>query len=64
MSSSAIVEFSSNGDFEYKYYINDKKVTRSKYNSSIAPYEKGLKSVSLLNSYAVTDSVMKEKLLK
>lgn len=64
MSSSAIVEFSSNGDFEYKYYINDKKVTRSKYESSIAPYEKGLKSVSLLNSYAVTDSVMKEKLLK
>lgn len=29
----------------------------------IAPYEKGLKSVSLLNSYAVTDSVMKKKLL-
>ena len=63
MSSSAIGEFSSNGDFEYKYYINDKKVTRSKYESSIAPYEKGLKSVSLLNSYAVTDSVMKKKLL-
>ena len=63
MSSSAIVEFSSNGDFEYKYYINDKEVTLSKYNSSIAPYVKGLKSVSLLNSYAVTDSVMKKKLL-
>lgn len=63
MSSSAIGEFSSNGDFEYKYYINDKKVTRSKYESSIAPYEKGVKSVSLLNSYAVTDSVMKKKLL-
>ena len=64
MSSSAIGEFSSNGDFEYKYYINDKEVTLSKYNSSIAPYVKGLKSVSLSNSYAVTDSVMKDKLLK
>ena len=64
MSSSEIGKFSSNGDFEYKYYINGKKVTLSKYKSSIAPYEKGLKSVSLLNSYAVTDSVMKEKLLK
>ena len=64
MSSSAIGEFSSNGEFEYKYYINDKKVTLSKYNSSIAPYEKGLKSVSVYDSYAVTDSVMKDKLLK
>lgn len=64
MSSSAIEEFSSNGDFGYKYYINGKKVTSSKYNSSIAPYEKGLKSVSVYNSYAVTDSVMKDKLLK
>ena len=63
MSSSAIGEFSSNGDFEYKYYINDKEVTLSKYNSSIAPYVKGLKSVSVYNSYAVTDSVMKKKLL-
>ena len=63
MSSSAIGEFSSNGDFEYKYYINDKEVTLSKYNSSIAPYVKGLKSISVYNSYAVTDSVMKKKLL-
>ncbi|ETI90028.1 MAG: hypothetical protein Q612_NSC00058G0002, partial [Negativicoccus succinicivorans DORA_17_25] len=31
--------------------------------SSIAPYEKGLKSISLSNSYAVTDSVMRNKLL-
>lgn len=64
MSSSVIEEYSSNGDIKYKYYINDKKVTRSKYNNSVAPYVKGLKSVSLLNSYAVTDSVMKDKLLK
>ena len=64
MSSSAIGEYSSNGDFEYKYYINDRKVTLSKYNSSIAPYEKGLKSVSVGNSYKVTDSVMRDKLLK
>ena len=63
MSSNAIGEFSSNGDFGYKYYINNKKVTRSKYKSSIAPYEKGLKSISLSNSYAVTDSVMRNKLL-
>ena len=63
MSSSAIGEFSSNGDFEYKYYINDKKVTRSKFKSSMASYQKGLKSVSLSNSYKVTDSVMKKKLL-
>ena len=64
MSSSEIGKFSSNGDFEYKYYINGKKVTLSKYKSSIAPYEKGLKSVSVYNSYSVTDSVMKDKLLK
>ena len=64
MSSSSVEVFTSNGDFGYKYYINDKKVTRSKYKSSIAPYEKGLKSVSVYNSYAVTDSVMKNKLLK
>ena len=64
MSSSAIEEVSSNGDFGYKYYINDKEVTRSKYDSSIAPYEKGFKSVGLSSSYAVTDSVMKDKLLK
>ncbi|WP_455538899.1 hypothetical protein [Terrisporobacter sp.] len=63
MSSSAIEEFYSNGNFGYKYYINDKKVTLLKYKSSIAPYEKGLKSVSLSNSYAVTDSIMKKKLL-
>ena len=63
MSSSATQEMSSNGNIVCKYYINNKKVTSSKYNSSIAPYEKGLKSVSVYNSYAVTDSVMKEKLL-
>ena len=63
---STIISFSAVPDegFGYKYYINGKKVTSSKYNSSIAPYEKGLKSVSLSNSYAVTDSVMKDKLLK
>lgn len=64
MSSSAIGEFSSNGDLRYKYYINNKKVTSSKYKRLIAPYQKGLKSVSISNSYAVTDSVMKDKLLK
>lgn len=64
MSSSAIEEFTSYEDIKYKYYINDKKVTLSKYKSSIAPYEKGLKSVSVYDSYAVTDSVMKDKLLK
>ena len=63
MSSSATQEMSSNGNIVCKYYINNKKVTLSKYNSSIAPYVKGLKSVSLSNSYAVTDSVMKDKLL-
>ena len=46
-----------------KDIINNKKVTRSKYESSTAPYEKGLKSISLSNSYAVTDSVMRNKLL-
>lgn len=64
ISSSSIGELNSNGNFGYKYYLNNKKVTLSKYNSSIAPYEKGLKSVSVYNSYAVTDSVMKNKLLK
>ena len=63
---STIISFSAVPDegFGYKYYINDKKVTRSKYMSSIAPYEKGLKYVDVYNSYPVTDSVMKEKLLK
>ena len=63
---STIISFSAVPDegFGYKYYINDKKVTRSKYKSSIAPYEKGLKYVDVYNSYPVTDSVMKEKLLK
>ena len=54
---------SSDGDFGYRYYINDKEVTLSKYDSAIAPYETGLKSVGVTNSYAVTDSVMKDKLL-
>ena len=63
---STIISFNvvPDGDYEYKYYINDKKVTRSKYMSSIAPYEKGLKYVDLSNSYPVKDSVMKNKLLK
>lgn len=64
MSSRAIEYLSSNGDFGYKYYINDKRVTLSKYKASIAPYEKGLKYVNVENSYAVTDSVMKDKLLR
>lgn len=64
MSSRSVEEYNSNGYFEYKYYINDKKVTLSKYKSSIAPYEKGLKSVNVQNSYKVTDSVMRDKLLK
>ena len=63
MSASEIEEFNPNGYFGCKYYINNKKVTRSKYESSTAPYEKGLKSISLSNSYAVTDSVMRNKLL-
>ena len=52
-----------NGDIVYKYYINDKKVTRSKYESSITPYQKGFKYVDLSYSYEVSDSVMKKKLL-
>lgn len=60
----SLIEEFSNGNFGYKYYINDKKVTLSKYESSIAPYEKGFKYVDVSNSYAVTDSVMKDKLLK
>ena len=63
ISSSSIEEMSSNGDFGYRYYINDKEVTLSEYNSSIAPYENGFKYVSVDDSYAVTDSVMKDKLL-
>ncbi|VYU18491.1 hypothetical protein [Intestinibacter bartlettii] len=63
VSFSSIEELLPNGNVQYKYYINNKKVTRSKYESSIAPYEKGLKSISLSNSYAVTDSVMRNKLL-
>ena len=63
MSSSATQEMSSNGNIVCKYYINNKKVTRSKYKGSIAPYEKGLKHINLSNSYTVTDSVMKKKLL-
>ena len=64
MSSSATQEMSSNGNIVCKYYINNKKVTSSKYNSSIAPYEKGLKSVSAYDSYAFTDYVMQDILLK
>ena len=63
MTSNAIEELRPNGHFGYKYYINNKKVTRSKYKSSIAPYEKGLKHLNLSNSYAITDSVMKKILL-
>ena len=63
MSANSIGQFNSNGDYVCQYYINNKKVTRSKYESSTAPYEKGLKSISLSNSYAVTDSVMRNKLL-
>ena len=63
MTSNAIEELRPNGNFGYKYYINNKKVTRSKYKSSIAPYEKGLKHLNLSNSYAITDSVMKKILL-
>ncbi len=63
MSASEIEEFNPNGYFGCKYYINNKKVTRSKYESSTAPYEKGLKSVSISNAYPVTDSVMRNKLL-
>ena len=64
---STIISFSAetsyNGDFEYKYYINDEEVTFSKYNSAIAPYENGFKSMSVYDSYAVTDSIMRDKLL-
>ena len=59
----SVEKIDSNMNIVYNYYINDKKVTRSKYKSSIAPYQKGLKSVSVSNSYKVTDSVMKKKLL-
>ena len=52
-----------NGNIVYKYYINDKKVTRSKYESSITPYQKGFKYVDLSYSYEVSDSIMKNKLL-
>ncbi len=58
------IEVSTSNGFGYKYYINNKKVTRSKYNSSIAPYEKGITYLGLSNSYVVTDSVMKKKLLQ
>ena len=63
ISFTSIEQLDSSGDFVYKYYINNKKVTRSKYKSSIAPYQKGFKHVDPSNSYAVTDSVMKKKLL-
>ena len=63
ISFSSVEKLDSNGNLVYKYSINDKKVTRSKYKSSIAPYEKGLKHIEASNSYKVTDSVMKKKLL-
>lgn len=63
ISFSSVEKIDSNMNIIYNYYINNKKVTRSKYESSTAPYEKGLKSISLSNSYAVTDSVMRNKLL-
>ncbi len=64
ISFSSVEEMSYDGeDFEYKYYINDEEVTFSKYNSAIAPYENGFKSASVYDSYAVTDSVMQDKLL-
>ena len=63
ISFSSIEKYDSNGNLVCQYSINNKKVTRSKFKSSMASYEKGLKSVSLSNSYKVTDSVMKKKLL-
>ena len=63
MSCNIIASSYPDGDFEYKYYINDKKVDWIEYKISVAPYEKGLIHVDLSNSYAVTDSVMKKKLL-
>ena len=63
ISFSSVEKIDSNMNIIYNYYINNKKVTRSKYKSSIAHYEKGLKHVDLSNSYKVTDSVMKKKLL-
>ena len=63
ISFSSVEEIRPDLNIVYKYYINDKKVTRSKYKSSIAPYEKGLQYINQSNSYPVTDSVMKKKLL-
>lgn len=63
MTANAIGSPHSNGDFTYKYYINDKQVSYSKYKNSTAPYQKGVKVASLGNSNSVTDSVMKKKLL-
>ena len=63
ISFSSVEKIDSNMNIIYNYYINNKKVTRSKYKSSIAPYEKGLKHIEASNSYKVTDSVMKKKLL-
>ena len=63
ISFSSIEKYDSNGNLVCQYSINNKKVTRSKFKSSMASYQKGLKSVSLSNSYKVTDSVMKKKLL-
>ena len=63
ISFSSVEKFDSNGNLVCQYSINDKKVTRSKYESSMASYQKGLTSVDFSNAYAVTDSVMKKKLL-
>ena len=63
MTSHKIEVLRPNGNIGYDYYINNKKVTYSKYKSSIAPYEKYLKRVNLSNSHPVTDSVMRKILL-
>ena len=63
ISFSSIEKYDSNGNLVCQYSINNKKVTRSKYESSITPYQKGFKYVDLSYSYEVSDSVMKKKLL-
>ena len=63
ISFSSIEKYDSNGNLVCQYSINNKKVTRSKYKSSMASYEKGLKYIDQSNSYPITDSVMRNKLL-
>ena len=63
ISFSSVEKFDSNGNLVCQYSINNKKVTRSKFKSSMASYQKGLTSVDFSNAYKVTDSVMKKKLL-